>query len=107
MRRANLNGSGVETLLASGGNSPWIPDVGLSAGKIYWTEIGSSKRIRRANLDGTGVQDLPISVTSPYDVKLDVAGGKMYYNDNGSLFRANLDGTGIELSCYGKRPRRG
>lgn len=64
INRANLDGSDVQTLLTVGGSRASTPR-GLAldpqAGKLYWTESGycndtPSGRLRRANLDGTGVE---------------------------------------------------
>ena len=63
--------------------------------KIYW---GNSRDIKRANLDGTGVEDV---ITGLYytGLALDVSAGKMYWGDSdlkGNIKRANLDGTDAE-----------
>ena len=64
---------------------------------MYWTDAGTDK-IQRANLDGTGVQDLVTGLPDPYDIALDVTGGKMYWTHpfTARIQRANLDGTGVE-----------
>ena len=52
-------------------------------------------KIQRANLDGTGVEDLVASgLVTPQGLALDVPGGKMYWVDSGAGFiqRANLSG---------------
>lgn len=69
-----------------------------AAGRMYWTEAGGHK-IRRANLDGTGVQDLVTTgVVNPHGIALDLGSGKMYWTDfgTGKIQRANLDGSGAE-----------
>ena len=78
---------------------------------MYWTEMGTSK-IRRANLDGTHVQDLLTGFGRTLGIALDVAGGKMYWADRdpfdhadpagrSSIRRANLDGTNSETLVLG------
>ena len=65
---------------------------------IFWTDEDSGK-IQRANLDGSNVQDLITgSLSSPQQIALDVAGGKMYWvdEDTSKVQRANLDGTNVE-----------
>ncbi|MYD63634.1 MAG: hypothetical protein F4W91_21560 [Gemmatimonadetes bacterium] len=54
--------------------------------------------MQRANLNGTGVEDLVTGVTDPRGIALDISGGKMYWVDNGAdkIQRANLNGTGVE-----------
>ena len=69
-----------------------------SQGKMYWTDEGA-KKIQRANLDGSQVEDLVTTgLDSPSGLALDVAGGKMYWTDEGAkkIQRANLDGSQVE-----------
>jgi hypothetical protein len=71
-------------------------------GKIYWTE---EDRIRRANLDGSNVEDLVTGLVKGGDIALDPRAGEMYwmagertwYGLEGRrvLQRANLDGSDI------------
>ena len=65
---------------------------------MYWTDVGTDK-IQRANLDGSGVEDLVTSgLDRPAGLALDVAGGKMYWTDidANKVQRANLNGSGVE-----------
>ena len=64
---------------------------------MYWVDNGADK-IQRANLNGTGVEDLVTGVAEPRGIALDISGGKMYWTDNGAdkIQRSNLDGTGVE-----------
>lgn len=100
IKRANLDGSGVETLL-SGLSGPWGIALDVAAGKMYWTEF-STKKIRRADLDGSSVEDLVTSGLSyPMGIALDVGSGKMYWADGATEYsakiqRANMDGSGVE-----------
>ena len=68
-------------------------------GRMYWVE---RMKIRRADLDGSNIQDL---VTSSHRIErsnfyksiaLDVAGGKMYWADKEKIRRADLDGSNIQ-----------
>jgi hypothetical protein len=74
-------------------------NVGLAnAQKMYWTD-SNTKKVQRANLDGTDVETLiSVGLVQPQAIALDVAGGKMYWADAGAdkIQRANLDGSGIE-----------
>ena len=42
---------------------PWGIALDVAGGKMYWTDAGSDK-IQRANLDGSGVEDLIITYSS-------------------------------------------
>ena len=65
---------------------------------IYWTEAGASNKIRRANLDGTGVQDLITGVSGGRGIALDLTNNHIYWAELGSgkIRRAKRDGTGVE-----------
>ena len=96
IQRAELDGSGVTTLIATGTDPAGIA-LDLASGKIYWAEIGDGK-IRRANLDGSGAQDIVVGIT-PVAVAIDAQGGKIYWTDfsvTGLIHRSNLDGSAIE-----------
>ncbi len=100
IRRADLDGSNIEVLL-TGLSGPYGIDLDVPAGKMYWTEF-SIKKVRRANLDGTSVEDLVTTgLSHPTGIALDLAGGKMYWADGATEFsakimRANLDGSNVE-----------
>ena len=65
--------------------------------KMYWAEIQSDS-IKRANLDGSNVEELVSGLADPLGIALDAAAGKMYWTDTGfgSITRANLDGSDVE-----------
>ena len=69
------------------------------ASKLYWTDWGTDK-IQRANLDGSGVEDLVSGggLDGPDGLTLDMAGGKMYWTDAGTnkIQRADLNGSNVE-----------
>lgn len=116
--RANLDGTGSEELVCNSGcannwggiSFPRGIAVDTTAGKMYWTDAGTS-RISRSNLDGTGAEDLicnsgctnnNANLLDPLGIALDLTHGKMYWIDNGTdrVARANLDGGGYEdLIC--------
>lgn len=71
---------------------------------VYFADVDNS-RIQRANysnplpLTGSDI----VTIANPYGVELDLVNGKIYYTANdlaaintGTLYRANLDGTGQE-----------
>ena len=66
--------------------------------QMYWTDI-DTRKIQRANLDGTNVEDLvTVGLEGPAGIAVDVSGGKMYWADFNTdrIQRANLDGSQIE-----------
>ena len=65
--------------------------------KIYWTDQGT-RRIRRAELDGTEVEDLVTGLGNPVGLAMDVGEGKIYWTDasEDKIQRANLDGSEVE-----------
>ena len=68
------------------------------AQKMYWTDYVADQ-IRRANLDGTSVEDLiTTGLSTNRYLAVDSAGGKIYWTDNtvDKIRRADLDGTGVE-----------
>ncbi|UCH85524.1 MAG: T9SS type A sorting domain-containing protein [Candidatus Latescibacterota bacterium] len=56
--RADLDGANIEALLASEYGTPVGIDLDLAAGHIYFSDSGEGAKIKRANLDGTFVQDV-------------------------------------------------
>ena len=116
----NADGSN-ETVLASGSIivEPDGIEVDVAAGKMYWTDMGpggaadksvadKDGRIMRADLDGKNIETLvPKGITTtPKQLTLDVAGGKVYWCDRGDvgdknvdpkIMRANLDGSEVEI----------
>ena len=75
------------------------PPPPAGASKLYWTDWGTDK-IQRANLDGSGVEDLVSGggLDGPDGLALDMAGGKMYWTDAGAnkIQRADLNGSNVE-----------
>jgi len=100
IKRANLDGSSVETALSSAGAAPDHIEVDLDGGKFYWLSINDTKRVQRANLDGSGKETL-VSHGSYGDLcgmAVDGSGGKLYwmsYSQN-KIWRSNLDGTSAQ-----------
>ena len=67
----------------------------VAAGKMYWADAGDGA-IRRANLNGTVIENLITGLPFLGDLELDVAAGKMYWAEttNSSIGCANLNGSG-------------
>ncbi len=120
IQRANLDGSGAETLLDENDvTDPVDIDLDVAAGKMYWTEPGAAAlmsdtgedctgSIKRANLDGSNVEEVWTGLCGPAGIALDVDDGKVYWTEwgaapglvsvsikcTGKVRRANLDGSG-------------
>ena len=97
IQRANLNGSGVETLVFDL-TSPSGLELDLVSGHMYWV-VESDGVLQKAALDGSDITTLVVGQISPIDIALDLTFGKMYWTDSGSpdvIKRANLDGSEIE-----------
>ena len=112
--------SGIE-LLVRGLGHPTALALDPGGGKMYWTEIQYSgdvdASIKRANLDGTGVETLigstagsfGLATARSFSLDLDPGGGKMYWtiwelgSNKGFIARANLDGTEAEILVSGLR----
>ncbi len=73
--------------------------VDPGAGTMYWAENGT-RRIRRANLDGSDARDLiTTGLLGPSDIELDLANGHLYWADRdlNQIARSNLDGSGVTV----------
>ena len=104
IRRANLDGSNVETI-ASGASEGGLRGIAVdsAAGKLYWGDY-SGPEDPAGNLDGSDVEDL---ITTPVpglrEIKLDAAAGKLYWVELRDMQSdaLNLDGSNIELLWAG------
>lgn len=110
LARSALDGSNVKRLVAGrSANRPAAVAVDATARKIYWSESVAG-RIRRANLDGTRVEDLLTSglgvtdrpgaeVTFVPGIAVDPVAGKLYWTEltTATIRRADLDGSGAEV----------
>jgi len=101
--RCNLDGSNVEFVIPWTG--AWCDAVAVDpvGGKVYWSVWEPEYEvevIRRANLDGSDVEDIVLESTP--SLALDVEGGKIYYirRDGYYVSRANLDGSEREGVIY-------
>jgi hypothetical protein len=105
----DLDGLNTQTLISSG-VSPFAA-IALDSlrDQMYWTE---SNKIRRANLDGSGLQDVitrsvPRSgvLYRPVGLVVDSPRGKLYWTDEDYGVRgANLNGT-ADWTLTGENPR--
>ncbi|MEQ9408411.1 MAG: DUF4347 domain-containing protein, partial [Fuerstiella sp.] len=78
IKRANLDGSGQETLASVGLISPDHVILDLQNGKIYWADQGT-RAIERADLDGTNRETVIVADHAPLSVKVDAVNEKIYW----------------------------
>ena len=108
IKRSNLDGSGVEIVLfnefsSSSFSTPLAVDH--VHGKLYWGSEGEG--IFRANLDGSEAEEI-LSLSAGFlDISIDLTSNSIYWTSYatcgvpapycGSIWRANLDGSGLLL----------
>jgi len=102
IQRADVDGYNTQDLLIAGLGHPVGIAVDHVGGKIYWGDLGTWQ-IKRANLDGSGAQVVISSTQGDVNgLALDLVSGHLYWCvipqpqsqwTNGSVWRANLDGT--------------
>jgi len=69
--------------------------------RMYWSEVVDDSKIRRANLDGTNMEDILTRFTSGFaaakDIDIDNVGGKIYWTNSlaGKIQSADLDGSNL------------
>jgi len=90
--RMNTDGTGRQQII-TGMDSGFGLAVDSFSNKIYWTE--SYSRIRRANLDGSQIEDV-ITNKLCTTVALDPINSRLYWDDSDKLYSSNLDGTDIQ-----------
>ncbi len=100
VRKANLDGTAVQTLVTTGPNSLLYDlDLDLAGGRIYWVNVrpGVTTTIDSSNLDGSGTTVL-LEQYGLSDIVIDGLNRKMYWTDTSQdrIQRADLDGTHIE-----------
>ena len=100
VRRANLDGTGIEANYITGQLNTGIEGIAVdpTGSRIYWAGENSDD-ISRANLDGTGVTQLIAGLDHPRGIALDLFNNKIYWCDAGTnkIQRANIsDGSAVE-----------
>ncbi len=108
IQRASMDGSSVETLITPEGGYPESLVLDPEDARMYWIDYGGDvygPRIRRADLDGNGAEDLAVVSDDGWPdrlrgLSLDVTGRKIYWvGDSGygeTIYRADLDGSDVE-----------
>lgn len=106
LRAANADGTEAKTLVSLNDGPDGVA-VDASAGKVYWTNMGSGGKgsVQRANLDGSQAEYVvPKGGTNfAKQMQLDLANGKAYWSDREGLKiqRCNLDGSQNEVLVSG------
>ena len=89
IRRANLDGSNVE-LVKELTSVPRQLTLDTVQNKLYLTN--SWGKIQRMNFDGSGFRpNLITGLNEPKHLAVDVSGGKVYWTEPGSIWRADLN----------------
>jgi low density lipoprotein receptor-related protein 5/6 len=106
VKSSNLDGSGAIELVNTGSGSPRFLALDGPGGKIYWTD-GLLGKITRANLDGSGVEDVISGLGVPMGIALDANGGTLYWADdqNRKIQRASVDGSNVQDLVTGRLGR--
>ena len=92
---ANVDGSG-ETQFASGYDT--LLGIAVGAGKVFWTEEtddseDSKGKVHSADIDGSNVAEIVLSVAATHGISVDAAGKKLYWTtDNGKIVQSNING---------------
>ena len=134
VHRANLDGSSSEIVVAQDSTmTPISIALDMAGGKMYWRDNlwPGEGRIRRADLDGSNLQDIVTGINpgwidfdntrgerspaswnpNPGEIALDLEGGKIYWTERASEDRdlngirsADLDGSNPEDFIMGIDP---
>ena len=101
IRRVNLDGTGLDTLLSDIG-SPY--GIVVADNKIYWAEEidENSGKIQRANPNGTNIETLVTVQGLPTGISVDTETGKIYWaNSLGGIQRTDINGGEVEVVVSG------
>jgi DNA-binding beta-propeller fold protein YncE len=101
---ANPDGSDLKIIINEGRKLPDGIVVDISAGYIYWTNMGNPKKndgsILRSDLDGKNMITIvpPGGIFTPKQLQMDKKNRKLYWCDREGMrvMRSNLEGTEIE-----------
>ena len=103
IKRAEFDGTNVEELVSLS-SVPLGIAIDAVGDKLYW--LNSDSQIQTATLDGENistviqleeeiVEETIEDLTSPTDIAVNIAGGRLYWTEfSGRIRRVNLDGTG-------------
>ena len=100
----NPDGTDLKTIVEEGRKLPDGLAVDITAGHLYWTNMGNPKAndgsILRSDLDGGNLTTIvpPGNTFTPKQLQIEKKSGKLYWCDREGMrvMRANLDGSSIE-----------
>jgi sugar lactone lactonase YvrE len=100
--RANLDGTGLETLV----ETPAYPfAVAVDSGHLYWAITGSNEgadgAIWRSALDGSGAATIATNQAHPAGIAVDSTHVYWANANNGTINRSGLDGSGLTTIVTG------
>ncbi len=104
LQRANLDGTGIETLVIDVKAAGVALD--LVASKVYWADQ-TDDNIGWADLDGSNAAVLIGGLFNPGWMAVEPGEGKLYWTESSTVRRADLDGTDVETIVTGLSIARG
>ena len=97
IHRSDLDGQNPRTIVPIPITSIGSMAIDEIDNKIYYADF-YGKRILRSNLDGTELENVITSgLWAPISIVVDSSRRKVYWIDQFEIYRANLDGTDIEM----------
>ena len=106
VRSANLDGSGLQTLIPSAGSNIRGIAIDIPGDDLFYADNGADI-IYRARLDGSGREAIiTTGLGFPADLALDPVAGKLYWCDrnNNRIERADYDGSHRETLVATRQP---
>jgi len=91
--RANFDGTSVEVVLTSTAviDPQDVVVNGGAGGSIYWSEGGSSNKIRKSDLNGSGVSDLLVTgFFAPSGLALNLGNNEIFWTEQGRIRNSDL-----------------
>lgn len=99
LKRANLDGTSIETIAGGAGDAAQWVDLDRADGRAYWN-ASNTNNIRRVFFDGSSVETL-VTIGDGADsgdgsIAIDPVGARIYWPDPtaAAIRRRNADGTG-------------